>query len=358
MNNLSDATDVTQSLPNNPNSNDGDEFDFESETSKSDSDTETDELDEDVQLKRKKTDTKNFVTANKRVRAFPKLWLKCYKWLQYDKVKGVMTCKLCQKHGRSGPWVSGTNNFRSKTVKKHLSCNAHKASVKAENPGQKTLPRTFTENQEKRKNSIVAALRTVYWTATEEVANRKYSSLLKLQRLQGVQEIENLCVGGNATYDSPDIFNQLLAAINSIIEIEIREKKSSNRSLYRQKFIDISSAKLETVFLKCKVINDGTAKAIYQVFKQILADSGIEITKVLGLGTDGASVKMGHLNGITALIQEHNPFCVCVHCVCHRLNLALSQSCKDIDEMKTSITIVMKTLITIMSASRQKEPPN
>ena len=79
---------------------------------------------------------------------------------------------------------------------------------------------------------------------------------------------------------------------------------------------------------------------MYQVFKQILADSGIDIKKVLGLGMDGASVMTGHLNGITALIHEDNPFCVCVHCVCHHLNLAVSQSCKEIDEMKTLIAIV------------------
>ena len=82
-------------------------------------------------------------------------------------------------------------------------------------------------------NSIIAALRTVYWIATE-VANRKYSSLLKLQRLQGVQEIKNLLVGGDATYDSPDIFNQLLAAINSIIEIEIHEKLRRTRDSFSQ----------------------------------------------------------------------------------------------------------------------------
>ena len=56
------------------------------------------------------------------------------------------------------------------------------------------------------------------------------------------------------------------------------------------------------------MINDGTAKAMYHVFKQILADSGIDIKKVLGLGIDGASVMTGHLNGITALIHDDNPF--------------------------------------------------
>ena len=166
-----------------------------------------------------------------------------------------------------------------KQLKKHLNCNAHKDSVATENPGQTTLTRTFTESQQKHMNSIIATLRTVYWIATEEVANRKYSSLLKLQRLQGVQEMKNLHVGGNATYDSPDIFNQLLTAINSIIEIPVigaSIDESTDRSNEKHiatvvRFIDISSAKLETVFLKCKVIN-GSAKAMYQVFKQILAD--------------------------------------------------------------------------------------
>ena len=99
---VTDVTDGRQLSPtNNSNSNDADEFDLESESSKSDGDTETDELDEDevVQSKRKKIDPEKSVTATasayKRVRAFPKLWLKRYKWLQYDEVEGFMTCKLC-----------------------------------------------------------------------------------------------------------------------------------------------------------------------------------------------------------------------------------------------------------------------
>lgn len=101
------------------------------------------------------------------------------------------------------------------------------------------------------------------------------------------------------------------------------------------------------------MINDGTAPAIYQVCNQILADSGIEITKVLGQGADGASVMTGHLNGITALIHKDNLFCVCVHRVCDRLNLALSHLCKDIDEMKTLITVVGSTYNYVSQSSNK-----
>lgn len=101
------------------------------------------------------------------------------------------------------------------------------------------------------------------------------------------------------------------------------------------------------------MVKDGTAQGVYQVFKQILADSDIEITKVLGMGTDGAAVMTGHFSGVTALIHEDNPFCVSVHCVCHRLNLAVSQSCKDIAEMQTLTTIV-STIYNYISQSSKR----
>ena len=63
----------------------------------------------------------------------------------------------------------------------------------------------MTAAQERRNRSIVAALRSVYWIATEEIANRKYASLLNLQRLQGCADIQNLRIGANASYENPDI---------------------------------------------------------------------------------------------------------------------------------------------------------
>ena len=62
--------------------------------------------------------------------------------------------------------------------------------------------------------------------------------------------------------------------------------------------------------------------------------------KVGGLGTDGASVMTAHLNGVTMLMRTDNPHCISVHCVCHRLNLAVSQACKNIPLMANRTNII------------------
>jgi len=43
---------------------------------------------------------------------------------------------MCQKHGKKGPWVTGTDNFRMKTVTTHLKSVEHKEAMAAEAPGQ------------------------------------------------------------------------------------------------------------------------------------------------------------------------------------------------------------------------------
>ena len=47
--------------------------------------------------------------------------------------------------------------------------------------------------------------------------------------------------------------------------------------------------------------------------------------QIIGLGSDGAAAMASDLNGLNALMTNDNPYTVFVHCVCHRLNLAVSQ---------------------------------
>ena len=64
------------------------------------------------------------------------------------------------------------------------------------------------------------------------------------------------------------------------------------------------------------------------------------IKKVVGLGTDGASVMASSNNGLNGLMKLQNPYCIYVHCVCHRLNLAVSQVSKEIPVMKALTKII------------------
>lgn len=64
-------------------------------------------------------------------------------------------------------------------------------------------------------------------------------------------------------------------------------------------------------------------------------------TKLVGLGSDGASVMMGRHSGVGVQLKSVAPFLVHTHCVAHRLALCTSQAAKSVkllDEYQTLLT--------------------
>ena len=61
---------------------------------------------------------------------------------------------------------------------------------------------------------------------------------------------------------------------------------------------------------------------------------GVPASKILGLGSDGASVMTGKNKGVTGMMLRQNPHLVNVHCVAHRLALCTSQAAENIPALK------------------------
>ena len=106
---------------------------------------------------------------------------------------------------------------RIKALHDHMGSVAHITAATAEDPTQRSITSITREMDEKEKAAYRAALKSVYWIATEEISNSKYSSLLELERQQGVKEIISLRRGGNCTKESPQVFNELLEALNEVL---------------------------------------------------------------------------------------------------------------------------------------------
>ena len=51
----------------------------------------------------------------------------------------------------------------------------------------------------------------------------------------------------------------------------------------------------------------------------------VPMSKVIGVGSDGASVMTGDDKGVNGMTKKHSPFLVFVHCMAHRLNVAVLQ---------------------------------
>ena len=57
--------------------------------------------------------------------------------------------------------------------------------------------------------------------------------------------------------------------------------------------------------------------------------------KVVGFGSDGASVMTGKNNGVAARLKRVNPFLISIHCKAHKLALCTSQASTGIQFLST-----------------------
>jgi len=62
-------------------------------------------------------------------------------------------------------------------------------------------------------------------------------------------------------------------------------------------------------------------------------NKGLDITKMVGIVTDGASVMTGKTGDVVKLLQGHSPPLIGVHCAAHRAALATSQAAKLVPHM-------------------------
>ena len=64
------------------------------------------------------------------------------------------------------------------------------------------------------------------------------------------------------------------------------------------------------------------------------------MSKLVAIGTDGASVNMGESGGVGAIIKKDIPHLIHNHCIAHKLELAVLDTC-------TKVTYIVKFQTTI-----------
>ena len=67
----------------------------------------------------------------------------------------------------------------------------------------------------------------------------------------------------------------------------------------------------------------------------VITQFDVVMSKVVGLGSDGASAMASELNWANDLLKQENAFLFFSHCVAHMLSLAVSQACAGTSEMVT-----------------------
>ena len=149
--------------------------------------------------------------------------------------------------------------------------------------------------------AVISALRVAYWLTKEEVASSKFPSLITLLKLSGVQCLENLHVGANATYMHHDSFTQMQDATDQCLQDATVEKlhvcdayglivdESTDVAITKKLVLYarvVNNCTTTTLLKKTHIeIADGRAETIMDAMKQWVMENKVGFERCVGFGS-------------------------------------------------------------------------
>lgn len=178
---------------------------------------------------------------------------------------------------------------------------------------------------------------TVLYAAKQVLPNDHVNSILDLQRLNGLE-----CRHRDLHSDTViDIQKSLVDVLDNLLDLELHEcsvfsilcDESTDLSVNKNLIVYVryvsSNGTPQTKLLGNVKIDDGTAVGITAALLKVLEMRKLDVTHMVGFGSDGASVMTGKLNGVGVLLQQRAKYMVLIHCMAHRLALVCVDAAKE-----------------------------
>ena len=168
---------------------------------------------------------------------------------------------------------------------------------------------------------------------------------------QGVSDLRSLQSesASRPLYSLPNSLNDIQEALAKVATDELLEElrasgtfglivdESTDRSTDKTLIIYVKyhcGGVSKTKFLCVAELESANADGIVNCIRSCLVQHNIDITKCVAFASDGASVMMGCTNGVVAKLRTICPMIAAVHCVAHRLQLAVVHASHSIDYLK------------------------
>ena len=347
----------------------------------SDSDSEA-----DSELQDKPSPPKKLCTASQKrsksrsltsKRKYNKKWEENFPWLEYSEDHQGAFCKVCKKRGRllqrtGGAWITKPFNNWKKAMEKmraHAQSDIHVQSCEAEMVAAtqgtiiQQLQHVGEEEKTKNRVAIKALIRCTHFLTRHHIPHTtNFDQLIDLVVSCGGEHLKHFMerAGKNATYTSKVAVTEFVEAIGQWVEESLlsRLHQASVFSLMADECTDIST--IEELSIYCRWVEDGVptehfleilplkranAEAIYSAIVSCLKEKSIQLSKLVGMGFDGAATFSGKKSGVQSRLKTNSPHALFVHCHCHLLQLACVQAANNTNGIKhvyTTLTTLWK----------------
>ena len=296
----------------------------------------------------------------KRERPFLKQWQVDRDWLVFDSSENVMYCSvyrdtLAHELPTKGhqTMVVGSQNFKKSTITDHENSLLHKSRSKPSkiNTIETTAGKTVLQMKQYDINKLMLKFRNAHFIAKHAKSFCDYTKLCELD------EVKGLDVGHTYRTDKYSaVFIQFIAAsVNEETRGNMADAKFI--SLTCDGAIDWAGNEFESLYLRTSI--RGT---IYQRFLGLKSPATLDaigvcdamlsiagnfmdttdmMAKLVGFGSDGASVMTGKKAGVVALLKKQQEELIDVHCLAHRLELSFKSAVNELSLYTKVMTLLM-----------------
>ena len=219
------------------------------------------------------------------------------------------------------------------------------------------------------------ALRGPTWNKSTRRENGNFTTLIDLMAKYSVELNSHLLNSArNARYLSPQIQNELILINADLIRKSIIVE--CNTSLFWSIMVDEATdvSTTEQVSICIRYIRDKgeelevceeflgfcsvpstDAETITSAIVTFINNCGLNTTRLVGKGFDGASNMSGHISGVSARLEQLYPNAkYFTHCHNHALNLVIVASCKSVPDIRNFMDAFKElTLFFAYSAKRK-----
>lgn len=295
-------------------------------------------------------------------------------WLVYIEGEGQY-CLICKKFDSKNPQnkkeffsAEPSTRLKKDCLEEHIATKRHKDAITA------ILMNRFSvfqieldHNAEVQVDVYERVFYCLYWLAKEDIANVKVKSLLKLVAKLG-------CDMSGFNHTSVGSFRNMLLLLGEMIQNEVISAVTGPFGVMVDDMTDI--ANLEQMIGFIQYYNRGSEKVEvkFLCLENVLASSdaadSLTITSILleviekhslnfdwfkSFVSDGASVMVGERSGVATRLKadERIQSLISVHCVCHKLALACTDTLNDLATIK-KMQNTLNTLWQLLDNSNKK----
>ena len=218
------------------------------------------------------------------------------------------------------------------------------AITKSKLAPQQPMKKIIEEKLDRDDKIILNYLKVSYHLAKREMPKEEFQHFIDLVGDLGMETINDSSLTYTSVNSVTDfqsacakvVLENVISEISSadVFSLMVDESTGKRKRLlaYVQYFhdnqlktnllenIEITTAKADAETITAKILTELNIK-------------GLDIRRMVGIGTDGASVMTGKKSGVVVRLREHNPSLIGIHCAAHRCSLAASQAAKQIPQL-------------------------